>query len=145
MAEFNRNANVVWTGNRDGGGKISTASGALKDVAYSFPSRFGQDAGSNPEELIAAAHAACFTQFMIAQFTTAGFTVHEITTDATATMHTYPDGAPRVTKMTLVTRAKIEGIDATKFEEIVANSKQNCPISFALSGIPEIVVDAKLV
>src|SRR5579862_9657442 len=118
MAEFQRTADIVWTGNREGSGKISTASGVVKDAPYSFPSRFEQAAGTNPEELIAAAHAACFTQFMVAVLTGGGFKVNQITTHGTCIMNTYAEGAPRVTKMKLSTQAQIEGIDDAKFQEI---------------------------
>jgi len=144
MAEFNRHADIVWRGKRDGSGAITTGSGLIKDLKYSFPSRFQQEPGSNPEELLAAAHAACFTQFMVAVLSDAGFDVQEISTQGTCTMNTYPaPGTPKITKMKLVTHAKIGGIDDAKFQEIVANAKKNCPVSGALSAI-ELEVEAKL-
>lgn len=144
MAEFNRSADVVWQGNRDGGGKFTTASGLVKDVPYSFPSRFEQGAGSNPEELLAAAHAACFTQFMVARMVASGFNVKEIKTHGTCTVTTYASGAPKITKMKLVTEAKIDNMDIAKFQEFLHESEKNCPVSGALSAVP-MEVEGKLV
>src|SRR5262245_62457308 len=129
MPDFSRNADVVWQGNRDGSGKITTASGALKEATYTFPSRFDQAPGSNPEELLAAAHAACFTQFMVARMVAAGFNVQEIKTQGTCTVTTYASGHPKITKMKLVTQAKIANMDNAKFQEFVKESEESCPVS----------------
>src|SRR5262249_50669493 len=131
-------------GNRDGGGKFTTASGLIKDVPYTFGSRFDQAAGSNPEELLAAAHAACFTQFMVARMVGEGFNIKEIKTTGTCTVTTYASGHPKITKLKLVTQAKIDNMDNAKFQEFVLDSEKNCPVSGALSAVP-LEVEAKLV
>src|SRR5579859_207046 len=144
MAEFNRHADVVWQGNREGSGKITTGSGLINAVKYSFPSRFGQDPGTNPEELLAAAHAACFTQFMVSKLAAGGFNVQEINTQGTCTLDAPSSGNPKITKIRLVTHARIAGIDNAKFQEIVKDSEKNCPVSSALKAVP-LEVEAKLV
>ncbi|MGC4089199.1 MAG: OsmC family peroxiredoxin [Polyangiaceae bacterium] len=134
-------ASAKWTGTlKEGNGSMKGASGFF-DAPFSFVSRFeGGAQGTNPEELIGAAHAGCFSMFLAAQLTNAGHPPTSIETSATVHL----GAGPTVTKIELETLAKVPGVDAALFDEKVAFSKQNCPISKALSAVPEIVINAKL-
>jgi osmotically inducible protein OsmC len=135
-----RKAQARWEGDlRQGQGTLRLGSGAFEGQ-YSFKSRFEEGTGTNPEELIGAAHAGCFSMFLSAQLTKAGTPPTRI--DTTATVH-LGDG-PTVTKIELETVAIVPGIDAAGFDEKVKFSKENCPISKALAAVPELVVNAKL-
>src|ERR1700678_4709473 len=121
-----RNASAVWHGNlKSGKGTLSTDSTVLKDTQYSFGSRFEKGVGTNPEELIAAAHAGCFTMALSAELGKAGFTPDSIETTAVVTLDLHDK--PTVTKIHLTTKAKIPTIDKAKFEEIAAGAKKGCP------------------
>jgi lipoyl-dependent peroxiredoxin len=126
-----RKATAIWNGTgREGSGNLSTQSGALKSIPYSFKSRTQDDDGSkatNPEELIAAAHAGCFTMFMSFQLAGAGFTAEELETTATLTLLT--EGGLRVESIDLVLKGKVPGISAEQFQELAVKSKEGCPIS----------------
>src|SRR3954447_21815479 len=112
-----RNATAEWNGGlKDGGGKISTDSGVLNNTQYSFKTRFEDGIGTNPEELIAAAHAGCFTMQLSALLGKAGFTPDELSTEAALTFDV--QGTPTITKIDLVLTAKVPNIDAAKFQEI---------------------------
>lgn len=138
-----RTASAVWNGSlKEGKGTISTQSGTLKDTQYSFGSRFAEGVGTNPEELIAAAHAGCFSMALSAQLTEAGFTPDSIETSARVTLDVH--GAPTITKIHLTTKAKIPNIDKAKFDELAANAKNGCPVSKVLKAA-EITLDATLV
>jgi lipoyl-dependent peroxiredoxin len=141
-----RTSTVIWQGNlTKGNGKITTLSGALKDLPYSVNSRFVAEdgrAGTNPEELIAAAHAGCFTMALSAQLTNAGHEPTELTTVATVSMDKLEAGWT-VTQIHLETQGKVPGIDAAKFAELAETAKKGCPISRALSATP-ISMTAKL-
>jgi len=134
-------ASAKWTGTlKEGNGSMKGASG-LFDAPFGFASRFeGGTKGSNPEELIGAAHAGCFSMFLAAQLTTAGHPPTSI--DTSATVHL--GAGPAITKIELETLANVPGIDATLFAEKVDFSKKNCPISKALAAIPEVIINAKL-
>lgn len=134
-------ASAKWNGTlKEGSGSMKGGSGFF-DAPFSFVSRFeGNPSGTNPEELIGAAHAGCFSMFLAAQLTKEGFPPTSIETTATVTLG---DG-PTVTKIELVTDAKVPGIAQKVFDEKVAFSKANCPISKALGAIPEFVLTAKL-
>lgn len=138
-----RTANAIWEGSiNEGRGQMSTGSGAFEG-AYSFQSRFGdEDAGTNPEELIAAAHAGCFTMALSAQFTTAGFTADSIETTAVLTLD-QTGTAPTITKIHLTTKAKVPGIDKAKFDELAHNAEVGCPVSRVLKAAA-ITLDATL-
>ena len=137
-----RKASAVWKGGlKDGKGAISTSSGVLKDTQYSFGTRFEEGIGTNPEELIAAAHAGCFSMALSAQLGTAGMTAESIQTTATITMEK-TDAGFTVTASHLDVVAKIPGADAAKFEAAANNAKQGCPISRLLNA--KITMDAKL-
>jgi lipoyl-dependent peroxiredoxin len=138
-----RTASAVWKGNlKDGKGTVSSESGILKDTPYSFKTRFESGAGTNPEELIAAAHAGCFTMAMSAALTGAGFTADSLQTTATLNFENVPGSSWTITAIHLATVAKIPGISAEKFAEVAAGAKANCPVSRVLKA--EITLDAKL-
>ncbi len=134
-------ASAKWSGTlKEGSGTMKGASGYF-DAPFTFVSRFeGGTQGTNPEELIGAAQAGCFSMFLAAQLTNAGHPPTSIET--TATVHL--GAGPAITKIELVTLATVPGADAQLFAEKVAFSKQNCPISKALASVPELTVDAKL-
>ena len=141
---MNRSASAVWHGSlKEGTGTISTQSGVLKETQYSFGSRFENGIGTNPEELIAAAHAGCFTMALSGQLTSAGLTPESLETTAVVTMETTGDG-PTVTKIHLTTRAKVPGAVKEKFDELATKAKEGCPISRLLKAA-EITLDAQLV
>jgi lipoyl-dependent peroxiredoxin len=141
---MDRSASAVWNGSlKEGKGTISSQSGALKSLQYSFAARFADGVGTNPEELIAAAHAGCFSMALSAELGKAGFTPDSIETTAVVTLDLHGE-KPTVTKSHLTTKAKIPGIDKAKFDEIAAGAKAGCPISRLLAAA-EITLDASLV
>lgn len=135
-------ATAVWNGARDGSGKFSAASGAF-EADYSFPTRFEGKAGTNPEELIAAAHAACFSMALAAALEKAGTPAERVTTTAHCSLEVGEAG-PRITTMRLETRGAVPGVEEAAFVEAAQGAKQNCPVSKALTGNLEIELDAKL-
>ena len=138
-----RNATAVWSGNlKNGKGSLSSDSGVLKETPYSFSTRFEGTPGTNPEELIAAAHAGCFTMALSAALQGAGFTADRIQTTATLSLDNVPATSWTITAVHLVMVAKIPGITAEKFAEIAAGAKANCPVSRVLKA--DITLDAKL-
>jgi lipoyl-dependent peroxiredoxin len=137
-----RNASAVWTGDlKQGKGKLSTSSGVLKETPYSFTTRFGDANGTNPEELIAAAHAGCFTMATAASLGSAGFTPTKLATEATLTLEQV-QGKWTITTVDLVLIANVPGITPEKFAEIAADAKANCPVSRVLNA--KISLEAKL-
>lgn len=139
---MDRKASAHWQGGlKDGKGTISTESGVLKTTQYSFSTRFENGIGTNPEELIAAAHAGCFSMALSGQLGNAGLTATSIDTSATVTMEK-TDAGFTVTKVHLDLIAKIPGADKAAFEQAAANAKAGCPISRLLKA--EITLDAKL-
>ncbi len=139
---MDRSASAVWHGTlKEGKGTITTQSGTLKETQYSFAARFAEGVGTNPEELIAAAHAGCFTMALSAQLTEAGFKPDTLETTAALTLDLH--GKPTITKIHLTTKAKIPGIDKAKFDELAHNAEIGCPVSKVLKA--EITLDAKLV
>ncbi|MBS0532595.1 MAG: OsmC family protein [Proteobacteria bacterium] len=134
---------AVWSGGlKDGKGAISTKSGALKDYPYGFASRFEGKPGTNPEELIGAAHAGCFTMALSLILSEAGLTAEKMETQADVTLVKQDDGFA-ITKVHLTLKAKIPGADDAKFQELAAKAKAGCPVSKLLKA--EITLDAKLV
>ena len=125
---------------KDGKGHVSTGSGALSAQPYGFNTRFEDAPGTNPEELIGAAHASCFTMALSFKLAEAGFTDGSLTTDAEITL-VKEDGGFTVTKSALSTKGKVEGLDRAKFEELAEDAKANCPISKLLNC--EITLDTK--
>ena len=137
-----RNASAEWRGGlKDGKGTISTDSGVLKDTQYSFSTRFEEGIGTNPEELIAAAHAGCFSMALSGQLGAASLTADSINTTAAVTLEKKEDGF-RVTKVHLTVEAKVPSATEEQFQTAANNAKQNCPISRLLNA--EITMDAKL-
>jgi osmotically inducible protein OsmC len=138
-----RKADAKWTGSlREGSGELALGSGAWKGP-YDFRSRFEQGGAANPEELVGAAHAGCFTMAMTAIFGREQITPAEIRT--TATVHLKQEGGNVwISKIDLVTRGRVPGIDQAKFAEVAELAKKNCAISKALAGVAEITLDAKL-
>jgi osmotically inducible protein OsmC len=134
-----RKANAAWRGDLKGGnGTISLGSGAFTGQ-YSFSSRFEEGTGTNPEELLGAAHAGCFTMWLANQLSLAGFTPEEITTEAAVELE-----GTTITSITLTTRGKVPGIDQQKFSEFAEDAKKDCIISRAIA-VPDIRLDAQLV
>ena len=141
---MDRSASAVWHGGlKDGKGTLSTQSGTLKDTQYSFGSRFETGVGTNPEELIAAAQAGCFTMALSAQLTDAGLTPDSLETTAAVTLDKTEDG-PTVTKIHLKTKTKIPGVEKEQFDELAKKAKEGCPISRLLKAA-DITLDAQLV
>lgn len=137
-----RKANAVWNGSgRDGAGKLSSASGVLADTNYGFKSRFEDGPGTNPEELIAAAHAACFTMALGFALAKEGFTDGILETRAKVSLDQEGDGF-RVTRSDLSLEANVPGVDEARFGEIARAAKANCPISKLLNA--EIGFDYRL-
>jgi len=139
-----RTAEAEWKGNlAEGEGRLKVGSGAFEGP-YSFKSRFeeGQSA-TNPEELIGAAHAGCFTMALTAALSRNQITATRIHTEAQVKLEKVND-AFSITEINLNTEAEIPGIDDAKFQEYANNAKQGCPVSKALAGVPEITLDARL-
>jgi osmotically inducible protein OsmC len=140
---MDRNASAVWHGSlKEGKGTISTQSGTLKNTQYSFAARFAEGVGTNPEELIAAAHAGCFTMALSGEFTKAGFTADSIETTAVLTLDMHDK--PTVTQIHLTTKAKVPNLDKAKFDELAHNAEIGCPISRLLGAAAKITLDATL-
>lgn len=140
--KIQRQGSVTWQGGiKDGKGAISTASGALKDYPYGFSSRFEGRPGSNPEELIAAAHAACFTMALSLILGEAGFTATLMETSAAVTLEKVADGFA-ITAVHLTLKGRVPGADQAKFEALAAKAKAGCPVSKLLKA--EITLDATL-
>jgi lipoyl-dependent peroxiredoxin len=139
-----RNASAVWTGDLKGGhGAISTPGKALDNTQYSFSSRFEEGVGTNPEELIAAAHAGCYSMALTAFLNNGGFAPESVSTTANVSLDNVEGAGWTITKIHLDTTAVVPGIDAEKFAEIAADAKAKCPISRVLAAA-EITLDAKL-
>src|SRR6266481_5189873 len=131
---MNRTASAHWSGGlKDGKGTIATASGVLKDTPYSFARRFESEPGTNPEELIAAAHAGCFTMALSGQLGSAGMTAQALDTTATVTLEK-TDAGFTITTIHLQVTAKIAGADQAKFAEAAKNAKEGCPVSRVLKA-----------
>jgi lipoyl-dependent peroxiredoxin len=137
-----RTASAVWNGGfKDGKGSISTQSGVLKDAQYGFKTRFEDGPGTNPEELIGAAHAGCFSMALSVQLGEAGLTAERIETTAAVTLEKLDTGFT-ITAVHLQLRAKVPGTDQAGFEAIANKAKVGCPVSKVLNA--NITLDAKL-
>ena len=140
--KIKRTASVTWTGGlKEGRGAISTQSGALKQYPYGFGSRFEGVPGTNPEELIAAAHAGCFTMALALMLGEAGLTAERMDTSAVVTLEQGAEGFS-IPAVALTLRARIPGADAEKFQSLAARAKASCPVSRLLRA--EITLDAQL-
>lgn len=127
--KIHRSGSAHWTGGlKDGRGSISTQSGALTDQPYGFQSRFEGVAGSNPEELLAAAHAACFTMALSLILGEAGLTAESLDTKARVALEQTPDGFA-IPSVELALTARIPGTDNATFQQLAATAKANCPVS----------------
>ena len=141
--KINRHGSAAWEGGiRDGKGAITTESGALKAYPYGFASRFEGKPGTNPEELIAAAHAGCFTMALSLILGEAKLVAEHMETSAQVTLEQVPGGYA-ITAVHLTLTAKIPGADQATFEKLAANAKAGCPVSKLLKA--DITLDAKLV
>ena len=139
-----RTAEARWDGSlQEGRGVMRMASGA-DEGPYSFQSRFQEGDGTNPEELIAAAHAGCFSMALSADLGRAGYTVDHVETQATVHLQV-GEGAPSIRGIDLNTRARVADIEDGAFQEIAQQAKQNCPVSRALAAVPAINLQAELV
>ena len=137
-----RKASAVWHGDLKGGsGIMAVPSGVMTNAAYSFPTRFEDKAGTNPEELLAAEHAGCFSMALSAELAKAGLTPRRVETTAAVTLETV-DGKPTVTRSQLTVRAKVPGADHARFLEVANGAKAGCPISRLLKA--EITMEATL-
>ena len=138
-----RKAKAVWRGTgRAGNGNLSTDSGVLANTPYSFRTRFENDKGTNPEELIAAAHAGCFTMALAFGLQGAGYTPKELTTEAAVTIE-QEGQAFRITRSALTLRAQVPNLDQTKFLEMARDAEKNCPVSKVLNAA--ITLGAKMI
>lgn len=139
-----RNASAHWAGDlKTGKGTVSTESGVLAKTQYSFSTRFENGAGTNPEELIAAAHAGCFSMALSGQLSKAGFSPKSVKT--TAKVHLMKvDAGFSITQIELENESAVPGIDDAKFQELAGNAKKGCPVSKALAAV-EITLKARLV
>jgi osmotically inducible protein OsmC len=138
-----RKAKALWRGaGRAGNGNLTTDSGVLNETPYSFRSRFESEKGTNPEELIAAAHAGCFTMALAFGLQGAGFTPAELTTEAAVTLE--PEGQGfRITRSALTLRARVPKLDEATFVRLAGDAEKNCPVSKVLNAA--ITLDAKLI
>ncbi|WP_114973397.1 OsmC family protein [Rhodoferax ferrireducens] len=140
-----KTASVHWEGaGKTGIGNISTETGSLKDHPYGFASRFGDDRkGTNPEEILGAAHAACFTMAFAFACEKAGLATTSI--DTTAVVRLVKEGEGfKIDRIALTLQAVVPGLDEQKFQEIAQSAKKNCPLSIALAAVPEITLQATL-
>ncbi|MFN1834660.1 OsmC family protein [Balneola sp. MJW-20] len=138
-----KNANAVWNGDlKSGKGTMSLGSGTFEG-AYTFATRFEDADGTNPEELIGAAHAGCFSMAFSNELAKAGFVPESVETHAEVTLEMI-DGAPTISTISLKVNAQVPGIDDDKFQEIAEGAKKNCPVSRALASVNTIKLDATL-
>jgi osmotically inducible protein OsmC len=138
-----RTGNAEWKGSlQDGNGTVGVATGAFSDLPYGFTSRFEEGTGSNPEELIAAAHAGCFSMAFAGALDRAGYTADSIRTTAKVSIEP-ADGGFAIKRSVLETEGQVAGIEDDEFQRIAADAKENCPVSKALAGV-EIELEARL-
>lgn len=134
---------AIWHGDIKGSGEISTQSGTVQ-APYSVGARFEGQKGTNPEELIGAAHAGCYTMFLTSILTKDGKQVKQIQTESKVTLDTSGD-VPKVVKISLSTEGEVEGVSQQEFQQYAEKAKENCPISQLLKAVPEMeLVSAKL-
>jgi len=140
-----KTASVLWNGaGKQGLGQISTGSGALQDHPYGFASRFGDDRrGSNPEELLGAAHAACFTMAFSFACEKAGFATRTVDTRASVRLSAAGEGFV-IDRIALQLRAEVPGLDEVRFQALAETAKRECPLSKALASVAEISLQATL-
>jgi osmotically inducible protein OsmC len=138
-----RNGSAEWHGDlQSGSGSVTVGEGVFEGP-FSYDSRFAEGAGTNPEQLIAAAHAGCFTMALSAVLTNAGHPPQSLRTEARVQLRNI-DGAPTLTRIDLDTEGRVPGVDEGEFQRSAEEAKANCPVSRALAGVPEIALSAKL-
>jgi osmotically inducible protein OsmC len=138
-----RNGSAEWLGDiKNGSGTVTVGNGVFKG-AYSYGSRFGEEEGTNPEQLIAAAQAACFTMALANILATAGHAPESVRTNAHVQLRNV-NGAPMLARLDLDTEGHVPGVDEQQFQRYADEAKAACPVARALAGIPEIVLTAKL-
>jgi osmotically inducible protein OsmC len=138
-----RKARAVWRGSgKAGNGDLSSDSGVLANTPFSFRTRFETEKGTNPEELIAAAHAGCFTMALAFRLQAAGYTPTELNTEAAVTLEQDKDGF-RISRSALTLTARVENLDQETFDRLTQDAEKNCPVSRVLRA--EITLDAKLI
>jgi osmotically inducible protein OsmC len=138
-----RNGSAEWRGDlQSGSGKVTVGDGVFEG-SYSFDSRFGEGEGTNPEQLIAAAHAACFTMALSSTLASEGHAPDSVRTTARVQLRNI-DGAPTLTRIDLGTEGRVSGVDEQEFQRYAEQAKAQCPVSRALAGVPEIVLTARL-
>jgi lipoyl-dependent peroxiredoxin len=134
MATIKRNASAKWSGTgKEGKGSITTQSGVLSDTPYGFSRRFGDEKGTNPEELIAAAHASCFTMALAFQLTGAGKPPESLDTRAEVSLEQV-EGGFRISAVALTLKAKVPGLSQDEFKKLADTAKANCPVSKVLNA-----------
>ena len=139
-----RDGSAEWQGDlRSGSGTVSVASGLFTDGNFSFSSRFEEGAGTNPEELIAAAHAGCFSMALSNILASDGHTAQSVKTTAKVHLRNV-DGNPTIAEIDLVTEGRVPGIDQAQFADYAEQAKAGCPVSRALGGVGEITLEATL-
>ncbi len=145
MTEFNRKAGVLWTGDLEqGSGVVSTESRTLYELPYSYQTRFGDSTGLNPEELIAAAHAACFSMALANILKRKGYTPVQTEANATCTIRS-KNGFYEIVSMLLHVRGEVPGIDQSTFKKLALDAHKECPVSKILRDGLEIKIDADLI
>jgi lipoyl-dependent peroxiredoxin len=138
-----RNGSAEWHGDLESGTGTVTVGDGVFEGAYSYDSRFGEGKGTNPEQLIAAAHAGCFTMALSAILSAGGHAPESLRTSARVQLRNI-DGAPTITRIDLHTEGRVAGVDADQFEAFADEAKRGCVVSRALAGVPEIVLTASL-
>jgi osmotically inducible protein OsmC len=139
-----RNGTAEWHGDVERGSGAVTVGDGVFEGPYSYGSRFGEEEGTNPEQLIAAAHAACFTMALSSALAGAGHAPDVLRTEARVRLRNI-DGAPTIARIDLETEGIAPGVDEPQFQRVAAEAKEVCPVSRALSGVAEIVLTAKLI
>lgn len=142
-----RTARTAWNGGlTDGSGQVELSSSGVGTFDVSFPKRAADDADgtTSPEELIAAAHSSCFSMALSKQIADAGGTPIALDVTADVTLGADPSGAPQITTIKLTVRGEVDGLDAAAFQQCAENAKAGCPVSKALTGVGEIILDAAL-
>jgi osmotically inducible protein OsmC len=138
-----RNGSADWRGDiKNGSGTVTVGNGVFQG-AYSYETRFGESAGTNPEQLIAAAQAACFTMALAAMLGAAGHVPESLRTNTVVHLRNI-NGAPTLVRLDIDTEGHVSGVDEQQFRRFAEDAKKNCPVARALAGIPEIVVTVKL-
>ncbi len=141
---IHRRASGTWTGDLKGGkGTVSTQSGAIKDLPFSFATRFGDEPGTNPEELIAAAHAGCYSMAFTAYLGRQNIASNRIDTKALCVLEQI-EGGFKIAKMQLTVTGDVPGVDDARFQQLAEEAEKGCPVSNALRGCVEIEVRASL-